>query len=168
MVWMKLTDPQWELIAPLLPEPKAQPGHKGRPPAPFRAVMDGILWVLRTGAPWHDLPGRYPSYQTCHRRFQQWCADGTLERVVMALRRDLRDRGGVEDIEAFIDGTYVPAKKGAKKSANAAQARQPRSWQSQTAMVFHSLSLLPVETDTTSYSPTERSMLLSWISCPLD
>ena len=36
------------------------------------AVLNGILWVLRTGAPWHDLPERYPSYQTCHRRFQQW------------------------------------------------------------------------------------------------
>lgn len=130
--------------------------------------MDGILWVMRTGAPWHDLPGRYPSYQTCHRRFQQWCSDGTLERVVVTLRRDLRDRGGIEDIEGFIDGTYVPAKRGALTLGNAGQARRPRSWQSQTAMVFHSLSLLRVETDTTSYSPIERSMLLSWISSPLD
>ena len=165
---MKLTDSQWELIAPLLPEPKAQPGQRGRPPRPFRDVLDGILWVLRTGAPWHDLPGRYPPYQTCHRRFQQWCSDGTLERVVLALRRDLCDRGGIEDIEGFIDGTYVPAKRGAQRSGVVAQARRPRSWQSQTAMVFHSLSLLREETDTTSYSPTERSMLLSWLSCPLD
>ena len=165
---MKLTEAQWELIAPFFPEPKAQPGKRGRPPRPYRDVMNGILWVMRTGAPWHDLPGRYPSYQTCHRRFQQWCEDGTLERVVVALRRDLRDRGGVEDIEGFIDGTYVPAKKGVQTSASAARARQPRSWQSQTAVVFHSLSLLQQETDTTSYSPTERSMLLSWISCPLD
>ena len=130
--------------------------------------MDGILWVMRTGAPWRDLPGRYPSYQTCHRRFQQWCSDRTLEKVVVALRRDLRSRGGIEDVEGFIDGTYVPAKRGAQTSARAAQARRPRSWQSQTAMVFHSLSLLREETDTTSYSPTERSMLLSWLSCPLD
>lgn len=165
---MKLTEAQWELIGPLLPTPKAQPGKRGRPARPFRDVMNGILWIMRTGAPWHDLPGRYPPYQTCHRRFQEWCADGTLERVVVALRRDLRDRGGIEDIEGFIDGTYVPAKKGAQRLGNAEQARQPRSWQSQTAMVFHSLSLLQQETDTTSYSPTERSMLLSWISCPLD
>jgi transposase len=130
--------------------------------------MDGILWVMRTGAPWHDLPSRYPSYQTCHRRFQQWCSDGTLESVVVTLRRDLRDRGGIEDIEGFIDGTYVPAKRGAQTSASAVQARRPRSWQSQTAMVFHSLSLLREETDTTPYSLTERSMLLSWISSPLD
>jgi len=165
---MKLTDPQWELIAPLLPEPKAQPGKRGRPPRSFRDVLDGILWVMRTGAPWHDMPSRYPSYQTCHRRFQQWCADGTLERIVVTIRRDLYTRGGVEDIEGFIDGTYVPAKRGAQRSASVEQARRPRSWQSQTAMVFHSLSLLREETDTTSYSPIERSMLLSWMSCPLD
>jgi transposase len=165
---MKLTDAQWELIAPVLPEPKSGPGKRGRPPRPFREVLDGILWVMRTGAPWHDLPRRYPPYQTCHRRFQHWCEDGTFEQVVVALRRDLRDRGGVEDIEGFIDGTYVPAKKGARTLANAAQARRPRSWQSQTAMVFHSLSLLLEQTDTTSFSPTELSMLRSWMSCPLD
>lgn len=165
---MKLTDPQWEIVAPLLPEPKAGPGKRGRPPRSFREVLDGILWVMRTGAPWHDLPDRYPPYQTCHRRFQLWCEEGTLERIVVALRRDLRDRGGVEDIEGFIDGTYVPAKKGVQMSANAAQARQPRSWQSQTAMVFHSLSLLLEQTDTMLFSPTELSMLHSSMSCPLD
>lgn len=165
---MKLSDPQWALIEPLLPEASSGPGKRGRPPRPFREVLDGILWVMRTGAPWHDLPGRFPPYQTCHRRFQQWCEDGTLRQIVVALRRDLRDRGGVEDIEAFIDGTYVPAKKGVKTSANAAQARRPRSWQSQTAMVFHSLSLLLEETDMTPFSQTELLTMLSWINSPLD
>lgn len=130
--------------------------------------MDGILWVLRTGAPWHDLPARYPPYQTCHRRFQQWCEAGAFEKVVVALRRDLRKRGGIEDVEGFIDGTYVPAKRGAQTSENAVLARRPRSWQSQTAMVFHSLSLLLAETDTTLFSPTERSMLHSSMNSPLD
>jgi transposase len=45
----------------------------------------GILWVLRTGAPWKDLPERYPPYQTCHRRFQQWRKNGTIERVLYTL-----------------------------------------------------------------------------------
>ncbi|MEM1417932.1 MAG: transposase, partial [Myxococcota bacterium] len=70
---MKLTDPQWALVEPLLPTPKSGPGKPGRPAVPLRSVLDGVLWVLRTGAPWCDMPGRYPSYQTCHRRFQQWC-----------------------------------------------------------------------------------------------
>lgn len=165
---MKLTDAQWALAEPLLPEPKAGPGKKGRPPQPFREVLNGILWVLRTGAPWHDLSNRYPPYQTCYRRFQQWTEDGTFERLLIALRRDLRDRGGIEDVEAFIDGTYVPAKKGGLMSASAAQARQPRSWQLQIVMVFHSLSLLLEETDTTSFSPSELSMLRSSMNSPLD
>ena len=58
---------------------------QGRPWRGNREVLDGILWVLRTGAPWWDLPEKYTPYQTCHRRFQQWSLDGTLERVQMAL-----------------------------------------------------------------------------------
>jgi transposase len=165
---VKLTDQQWALVEPLLPTPKSGPGKPGRPAVPLRDVLDGILWVLRTGAPWSDLPDRYPSYQTCHRRFQQWCEEGVFERVVIALRRDLRERGGIEDVEGFIDGTYVPAKKGDPPSAGAVLGRRPRSWQSQTAMVFHSLWLLLEETDTTSLSPTQLSTLRSSMSCPLD
>ena len=114
------------------------------------------------------MPDRYPSYQTCHRRFQQWCEDGTFERVVVTLRRDLRDRGGIEDVEGYIDGTYVPSKKGGPQSADVEQGRRPRSWQSQTVMVFHSLWLLLQETDTTFLSPTELSTLHSSMNCPLD
>lgn len=88
--------------------------------------------------------------------------------MLIALRRDLRDRGGIEDVEGFIDGTYVPAKKGDPKSENVEQARRPRSWQSQTAMVFHSLSVLLEETDTMLFSPSERSMLHSSMNFPLD
>ena len=159
---MKLTETQWALIEPLLPTPKTGPGKRGRPPHPPRLVLEGILWVMRTGAPWADMPGRYPSYQTCHRRFQDWVEDGTMEAIVRALRRDLCERGGIEEIEGFIDGTYVPAKKGGTASGSAGEARRPRSWQSQTAMVFHSLWLSHLDNDTTSFSPTELSMLLSW------
>ena len=65
---------------------------QGRPWRGNREVLDGILWVLRTGAPWRDLPEKYPSYQTCHRRFQQWSSDGTLEKVQMALTEMLERR----------------------------------------------------------------------------
>ena len=64
----------------------------------------------------------------------------------------------------FIDGSYVPAKKGALAWAILAQDEQPRSWRSRTAMVFHSLSLLVEETDTTLLSLTERSTLHSWMN----
>ena len=64
-----------------------------------RAVLNGILWILRTGAPWADLPERYPSYQTCHRRFQQWVRAGVLRSILEILAQALHDEaispGGV-------------------------------------------------------------------------
>jgi len=64
---MDLTEEQWAVLEPLLPEEERLPtGRRGRP----REVLSGILWVLRTGAPCKDLPKRYPPYQRCHRRFQ--------------------------------------------------------------------------------------------------
>ncbi len=167
---MDLTDEQWLAVEPFIPAGERRaPGRKGgRPWRSARDVLNGVLWILRTGAPWADLPGRYPPYQTCHRRFQRWVEKGILPRVLAGLRRDLEQRGGVEDVEGFIDGTYVPAKKGGPASASAGQARRPRSWQWQTAMVFHSLSLLSLETDSTVCSPSELSTLLGYRSCRLD
>ena len=87
---MELSDKEWDIIEPLMPElPLAKPG---RPWRGNREVLDGILWVLRTGAPWRDLPEKYPPYQTCHRRFQQWSSDGTLEEVQMVLTEMLEKR----------------------------------------------------------------------------
>lgn len=68
---MDLTDEQWEVLEPLIPNPPRRADGRGRPWRDSRDVLNGILWVLRTGAPWHDLPERYPPYQTCHRRFQR-------------------------------------------------------------------------------------------------
>ena len=68
---MDLTDAQWAVLEPLF-RPKRRDDRRGRPWQDTRAVLNGVFWVLRTGAPWHDLPRRYPPYQTCHRRFQQW------------------------------------------------------------------------------------------------
>lgn len=166
---MDLTDEQWLAVEPFIPaaERRAPSRKGGRPWRSAREVLDGVLWVLRTGAPWADLPGRYPPYQTCHRRFQSWVSDGVLPKVLAALWRDLEQRGGIEDVEGFIDGTYVPAKKGGPASASAEPAGRRRSWRLQTAMVFHSLSILQKETDTTVCSPSELSTLLSWRTCRL-
>jgi transposase len=166
---MDLTEAQWELLRPLLPkEETTERSRSGRPYRDPRDVLNAVLWVLRTGAPWADLPRRYPPYQTCHRRFQQWIQRGVLPKILAALRRDLERRGGIEDVEGFIDGTYIPAKKGGPASAAAVPAMQRRSWQSQTAMVFHSLSLLQRDPDTTVCSPSELSTLLSYASYRLD
>jgi transposase len=64
---MDLTDEQWSVLDPLIPQPKRRADGRGRPWKESRDVLNGILWVMRTGAPWHDLPDRYPPYQTCKR-----------------------------------------------------------------------------------------------------
>jgi Putative transposase of IS4/5 family (DUF4096)/Transposase DDE domain len=71
-----------------------------------------LLWILRTGAPWADLPDRYPSYQTCHRRFQQWVRAGVLRGVLEVLAQALHDEGYLDLQETFIDGSFAPAKQG--------------------------------------------------------
>lgn len=165
---MQLTDKQWDAIRTCFPvEELKGPGRRGgRPWRSAREVLDGVLWVLRTGAPWADLPSRYPPYQTCHRRFQRWVQLGVMPHLLAALRRDLLTRGGIEDVEGFIDGTYIPAKRGAGASASAVPAMRQRSWQLQTAMVFRSLSSLQTEPDTTLLSPNELSTLLSLRNSP--
>lgn len=72
-----------------------------------------MLWILRPGAPWQDLPDRYPPYQTCHRRFQPWRQAGVIARRLRALAEDVRERGGVDLSECFLDGTFGIAQKGA-------------------------------------------------------
>ena len=108
---MDITNEQWERIAPLLSESQNRNG-RGRPVSNDpRKVLNGILWILRTGAPWKDLPERYPPYQTCHRWLQQWRKTGVLDALLITLAEDLRDCGKLDLREAFIDGTFAPAKK---------------------------------------------------------
>jgi hypothetical protein len=114
------------------------------PRVPSRPIMNAILWIMRAGAPWADLPGRYPSYQTCHRRFQQWSRDGSLKRALRALARDLKERGDLDLEESFIDGMFVPVKKGGGLWEKPSAAKAPKSWQWQTELVFLSPYAQPV------------------------
>ena len=154
---MDLTERQWKRLEPLLPKPKVRKDGKGRPWRDPRDVLNGILWVMRTGAPWHDLPSRYPPYQTCHRRFQLWARSGALQRVLQAMARELADAGGFDLTEAFIDATYAGAKKGGAASAPRGRAKGPRSWQSQTAVVFLSPLLSQVRAPAKSRSSSRPS-----------
>ena len=107
-----LSDKQWKLIEPLLPVlPKSKKG--GRPWASNRAVLEGILWVLRTGARWQDLPEQYPSPSTCWRRLQRWEEEGVWLEIWRTFLGTLDQRGQLDWSEAFADGSFAPAKKGA-------------------------------------------------------
>lgn len=133
---MDLTDEQWAAVEPLLPKPEVREDGRGRPWRDPRDVLNGILWVLRTGAPWADMPERYPPYSTCFRRFQAWVEEGTLKRVLQHLADDLVARGKLDLSETFIDGTHAGAKKGVFLWEKLAAELPPRSWRSQTALVF--------------------------------
>jgi transposase len=153
---MDLTDKQWAVLEPFF-TPTIRPDGRGRPWRDAREVLNGVLWVLRTGAPWHDLPDRYPPYQTCHRRFQQWQRTGLLRDVLQRLAEDLRDRGKLDLTEGFIDASFTAAKKGAPPSGLPNVAKATRSWQSSTAAVFLSPSTWPALRPRKSGSSKTRS-----------
>jgi len=99
-------------------------------------VLNGILWVLGTGAQWRELPRKYPPYQTCHRRFQQWVREGNLERILRVLAQELQARGKLELEEAFIDASFTGAKKGASRSGPPSAVRGRKSSLSPMITVF--------------------------------
>jgi len=136
----ELSDIQWSIIEPLLPKPKRRADGKGRPRRTNREVMNGILWILRSGARWYDLPERYPPYQTCHRRYQEWVQAGVLRKILEALADDLQTRGKFDLSECYIDAIFVVAKKGAPVSEKPSVARGRNLWQWQMALVFLSPS----------------------------
>jgi transposase len=138
-----LTDAQWKYVKPFVDwdqQQRQRPDRRGGRWSDARRVLDGVLWILRTGAPWQDLPSRYGPYPTCHRRFQQWRRGGVLDGILWALCEDLLARGQLELGETFIDASFIGAKKGAIALVQHAAAKGARSWQSRTAMVFLSPS----------------------------
>ncbi|WP_167337732.1 transposase [Paraburkholderia heleia] len=77
-----ITDDEWQRVMLLLPELRPRTELRGRPLTNTRAVLNGVLWVMYSGANWSAMPRRYPSYQTCHRRFKTWHYTGALKRVM--------------------------------------------------------------------------------------
>jgi transposase len=100
----QLSDTAWASIAPLLPSG----GRPGRPWADHRKVIDRILWKVRTGAPWRDLPERYGPWQTCYEPFVRWRGDGTWERLLAHVQSE---SDAVCDVlvEVSVDSTVVRA-----------------------------------------------------------
>jgi transposase len=105
MARLLLTDDEWELIADVFPEPAAT----GRPRRDTRTVLDGILWVLRTGSPWRDLPEEFGAWKTAWRMFDTWTADGTLAEILHRLQAAFVAAGAIDNQLWCIDGTTVRA-----------------------------------------------------------
>src|SRR5580698_3822018 len=133
----ELTEEQWKLVEPVL-RPAVAGARRGRPWHDTRAVLNGVLWVLGTGAQWRELPEKYPQFQTCHRRFQRWIRSGKLEAALKLLSRHLYERSKLNLDEAFVEATFAGAKKGASPSAPPVAARAPRSLLSPLVTVLFS------------------------------
>lgn len=152
----EVSEEQWSLLEPIL-RPKQRADGKGRPPADTRSVLNGVLWILGTGAQWRELPKKYPPYQTCHRRFQQWVRSGRLEKVLRKLAARLQAEGRLNLEEAFIDATFVAAKKGASGLVLPSEAKGRRSRLSPLATVFLSPSVSRLLRRTKASSSKRRS-----------
>lgn len=117
----ELTDEQWELLKDLFP---SNSGQRGRQWRDHRTILNAILWVLRTGAPWRDLPERYGPWQTVYDRFQRWQREGMFDRTLERLQIRLDAEGKIDWDLWCVDGSSIRAshaaagggKKGAQKS----------------------------------------------------
>jgi transposase len=86
---IRLNDEQWERIRGHFPEEHIADDRPGRKSMPMRRVLEAALWILNTGAQWHMLPQSYPNYKTVHRRFQTWCSNEVLRRVLTDVANEL-------------------------------------------------------------------------------
>ena len=91
----KISDELWDIISITLQ--KEKPNNTiGRPAIPFRKVLDGIVYVLRTGCQWKLLPQKYGSGSTCHRRFQEWTNTGFFKRIWIRLLKEYDSKIGIK------------------------------------------------------------------------
>lgn len=156
-----LTDEQWELIEPLIPKSNAR---TGRPARDRRLMLDGVFWVLATGAPWRDLPERFGPWQTVYHHFRRWRKTGVLSHILESLRVKL-DRQGYIDWELWcVDGSNVRAARAAagadKKVSSVTPTNRPTThWAAAEAGLDRSSmwSLTVVEHPLSSRSPRARS-----------
>ena len=123
----EVSEAQWGRLQPLLP-PQKRP--VGKPAHDHRRILNGILWKLRTGAPWRDLPARYGPWSTVACRFRRWRLAGVWDRLFAAVQRE-EDRAGRVDWEIqFVDATVARAhqhaagaKRGARRRRRSGAAR---------------------------------------------
>jgi transposase len=120
----ELSDRQWARIASFFPH-RTHDGNVGHPFNDPRPLVNGILWVLHTGAPWRDLPERYGPWETAFGRFNAWRKDGTWSRIVTSLRDELDDQGRIDHDLWGIDGSVIRASRAAAGAEKKPDRSQP-------------------------------------------
>lgn len=117
-----LSDAQWDLVKGLMPEQR-----RGGRWNDHRVTLDGMLWVLRTGAPWRDLPERYGKWKSVYHRFNAWRKQGLFERVLKALRIRLDKQGRIDWDVWLVDGSSVRAARAAAGAGKKGAKQSPRT-----------------------------------------
>ena len=121
-----LTDAQWARLQPLLPPPRPAKGSKGgRPRNDDRPIINGILWILRTGAPWPDVPARYGPPSTVSTRFYRWKKAGIWDRLFAAVQADADAAGELDWETHHVDATVIRAHQHAAGAKKGTQRRKP-------------------------------------------
>jgi transposase len=121
-----LTDEQWEKVRRFIPKVEHPKG--GQPRVEDRSCFEGILWVLKSSARWKDLPERFPSPSNCWRRLVEWDEAGVSLEMWHAFIDELNEQGQMRWDELFIDGSFAPAKKGAKTLEKPSVERVQSGW----------------------------------------
>src|SRR6266487_5366192 len=157
-----VSDALWEVIAALLPPELPKP-KGGRPRIPDRAALTGILFVLKTGLPWEYLPQELGcgSGVTCWRRLRDWQQAGVWHRLHLALLDRLGKADTIDWSRASLDGSSIPAKRGALRTRRSApirptvakRARSGTSWSTARASHSRSGSRRPTSTTRSSSKP---------------
>jgi transposase len=101
-----VTDDQWDILAPFIPEPSSD---SPREPIERREMVNGILYLLRTGCSWRQMPHDLPNGKTVYHSFRHWKLDGTWEKAMTALRKQVRTQMGREEepSAALIDSQTI-------------------------------------------------------------
>lgn len=129
-----LSDDQWELVQDLV---EAKPRATGRKPKDRRNSLDGCFWILRTGAPWRDLPTRFGKWKTVYDHFNGWCKDGTFDAILCRLQNACVDAELIDEDLWCVDGTVIRAARcaaGAAKKGEATKMLATRRWDANVAV----------------------------------
>ena len=109
----KIPDELWDKIVTVLPREKPE-NAVGRPIVPFRKVMDGVMYVLRTGCQWKMLPREYGSGSTCHRRFQKWVELDVFKKMWIKLLKAYDNKNGIKWNWQSIDSISIKSPLGGR------------------------------------------------------
>ena len=121
----ELTDEQWARLEPLLPPQTPQKPSRGRPARDHRTIINGMLWIDKTGAPWRDLPERYGPWQTVATRFYRWTKQGLWEKIMAEVQKEADANGQIEWEVHFVDSSVIRAHQHAAGAKGGTQNKKP-------------------------------------------